>query len=400
MISVDEAIKKIKAEFALLGSEKVFLDRAVGRILAQDVAAQITYPPLPISAMDGYAVLGKDVNKGSVNLTQIGVSKAGEGFKGKLKKGQAVRIFTGAPIPDGADTVVIQENIEILNGQINVKQSVPSGKFVRSAGLDFSVGDKLLNKSQTLSPRDIGLLAAMNVSSLKVRRKPRVAVIATGDELVFPGESIGPHQIVSSNSFFLCAYIRLLGGEPQNIGIAQDNIDSIKSTLQEANRFDLIITIGGASVGDFDLVQKVLGGETWNSIFYRIAMRPGKPTFFGIYCGTPLIGLPGNPVSAGVVSSILLPEAMSVMMGNDSLIQRANTALLGNDLCENDDRQDYLRADLKVGENGALIATPYRLQDSSMMQNFAKAKCLVIRPPFIGPSVKGDIVNILKLLQT
>jgi len=324
-------------------------------------------------------------------------SAAGAGFKGKVGARECVRIFTGAPLPEGTDAVVIQENAQADDATVTMNESAKPGAWVRPAGLDFKAGQVLLKAGRVLSARDIGLAAAMNVPWLRVRRRPRVAIIATGDEVVMPGDPVGPDQIVSSNSVALAAYVTALGGEPINLGIARDTAESLKALVAGVKGADLLVTSGGASVGDYDLIRSVLGEEGLDINFYKIAMRPGKPLIFGRLGDTPMLGLPGNPVSAGVCSVIFLKPAMEVMLGIDRRDGPAPTALLGRDLGANDKREDYLRATLCADSDGQLVATPFDKQDSSMMAFLAQADCLVVRPPFAPPAKKGERVRIVPL---
>jgi len=397
MISVEQALDNVRAGFTPIGCETVSIDQALGRVLGENVASRVTQPPKDVSSMDGYAVRAADVATVPVTLTRIGESQAGDGFDGEVGPGQTVRTFTGAPIPAGTDAIVIQEVTEVDGDQILISESSDTGRFIRPAGLDFSHGDILITEGTVLSARDIGLLAAMNVPWVKVRRRPRVGIIATGDEVVMPGDPLGPDQIVSSNSLALSGYISALGGEPVNLGIAQDTTESLREILAAAKGMDLIMTIGGASVGDYDLVQQVMGEKGLKLEFYKVAMRPGKPMIFGHLGGIPVIGLPGNPVSAGVTCVVFLGVAMDIMLGIDSDDGQKETAVLGRDLGENDQRQDYLRAELTRTEDGALSACPFEIQDSAMMERFARADCLVIRPPHATSAKAGERVEIIRL---
>lgn len=398
MLSVDDALARITAAFQVLPSEQVALPDALGRVLATDVAARLTQPPVAVSAMDGYAVAAADVATVPTTLKQIGMSQAGLGFADRIEAGQCVRIFTGAPVPDGADAVVIQEVTDVNGKAVTIKESVVAGADIRPAGLDFSEGEVLIKAGKRLTARDLGLAAAMNVPWLKVRRKPRIAVMATGDELVMPGEPKSSDQIISSNSIALGAYVRVLGGEPINVGIARDTVESFRQTLAGAAGADILVTIGGASVGDFDLVRQVLGEDGLKLDFYKIAMRPGKPLIFGHLGDVAVLGLPGNPVSAGVTSVIFLRAAMAAMMGLDTeAMPDTAMAILGRDLPANGIRQDYMRAILASDDAGRLVASPFERQDSAMMARFAEANCLVIRPVDAPPAKAGDPVQILRL---
>jgi len=396
MIPVAEALSNILAAMPKMPTEQVPLKAGLGRVLAEDVVSRMTQPPRDMSAMDGYAVRVEDIAASPATLTVIGESAAGSGFTGTLGAGQAVRIFTGAPIPEGADTVIIQEVTDRDGDQVTIKEGADKGAFIRLRGLDFVEGHALVRGGWRLGARGLGLIAAMNVPWLMVRRKPRVAILATGDELVMPGEQPGPDQIISSNSVALCAYVEALGGEAIDLGIARDDEGSLRAMLAGARGADLLVTIGGASVGDHDLVQKVLGSEGLQLNFYKVAMRPGKPLIFGRLGNTPVLGLPGNPVSVGVTGAVFLKPAIEAMLGLPA-VETFETVRLGRDLKENDQRQDYLRAELGTDKDGQLTATPFETQDSSMMAMFTKADCLLIRPPFAPAANAGDMVDIIRL---
>ena len=397
MIPVAEARRRILEAIAMIGSEQVSLAHAAGRTLAADAIARLTQPPNAVSAMDGYAVRAADVAKAPATLTVIGAAPAGRPFAGGVGAGQAVRIFTGAPLPDGADTIVIQEDTEAKGDSVVIKEAAPLGHYVRKAGLDFKAGDALLRSGRVLSPRDVGLCAAMNVPWLTVRRKPRVAILATGDEIVQPGEALGPGQIVSSNAWALAAFVDANGGEAINIGIAPDEKATLKTMAEQARGADLLVTTGGASVGDHDLVQSALGEIGLSLDFWKIAMRPGKPLMFGKLGATPLLGLPGNPVSSLVCSLLFLAPMLAKFLGRAETEPRRVAARLGADLKSNDRREDYLRATLERASDGAIVALPFRAQDSSMMATLAKADGLIVRAP-LAPALKaGDPVEVIPL---
>ena len=397
MISVEEALGHVLSDIEPLSAEQVGLSDALGRVLARDVASRVSHPPAAVSAMDGYAVISGDVAEVPATLERIGESAAGQGFEGALAPGQTVRIFTGAPVPIGADAIVMQEDAEAQGNKVTLKEKAVPGRHIRPRGLDFEAGATLLRAGSVLTARDVGLAAAMNVPWLTVRRRPRVAILATGDELVMPGDPLGPEQITSSNSLALAAYVKALGGDPLNLGIARDSAESLNALLDGAPDSDLLVTLGGASVGDHDLVRQALKDRGLDLSFYRVAMRPGKPLIFGRLGRVPVLGLPGNPVSAGVTTVVFLKPAMEAMLGIRRDEGPGPTALLGRDLGENDRRQDYLRAALAVDEDGEGIATPFDAQDSSMMARLAQADCLVVRPPHAPPAKKGDRVRIVPL---
>ena len=398
MISVEDAIAKVLAGVERVPAETVALPDALGRVLAADAAARVSHPPKAVSAMDGYAVRAADAAKIPARLKMIGESAAGSGFKGTVESGTCVRIFTGAPIPDGADAIVIQEDTDQADGMVTVKEAPKTGKWIRPEGLDFRAGEVLLKAGAALSARDIGLAAAMNVPWLSVRRRPRVAIISTGNEVVMPGEPMGPDQIVSSNSIALAGYVRVLGGEPINLGIAPDEPKTLLAMIEAARGADLLVTSGGASVGDYDLVRQALDKTGFDLGFYKVAMRPGKPLIFGRLSGIPVLGLPGNPVSAGVCAVIYLKPLMAKMLGMTAAASEP-TALLGRDLPANDHRQDYLRAALSRNAAGEAVATPFPRQDSAMMANLAQADCLVVRPPNAPSAKTGERVRIVTLRE-
>ncbi len=397
MISVAEALERVISSVKLLSVEQVGLDGALGRVLAEDVAARVSHPPVAVSAMDGYAVRAEDLATIPATLKVIGEAMAGRGFDAVVGAGQTVRIFTGAPLPAGADAVVMQEDCDLSGDRVTVGERVHEGRFVRPAGLDFHESDTLLYSGSVLTAREIGLAAAMNVPWLMVRRKPRIAYLATGNEVVMPGDPLRAEQIISSNSLALGAYVKALGGVPVNLGIAGDDAESLVRLLAGASQADLLVTIGGVSVGDYDLVRKVLDGEGMELGFHRVAMRPGKPVMFGRLGGMPVLGLPGNPVSAGVTAVVFLKPAMETMLGIGGGGEPAPTALLGRDLTANDHRQDYLRANLGHDADGNWVATPFAAQDSAMMARFAAADCLIVRPPLAAAAKAGARVEIIPL---
>ena len=397
MIPVAEAIARITGAFDPLAAETVSLAEASGRVLAEDVIARTTQPPFDVSAMDGYAVRAADIPDAPATLTQIGAVPAGQNYDGQVGAGETVRIFTGSRMPPGADTVVIQENTTTDGDQITISVVPKKSQFIRPGGLDFRAGEVGLKAGQRLSPRAIGFAASMNHPWLSVRRKPRVAILATGDEIVMPGEPIGANQIVSSNSHALAAAVQSYGGESFSLGIAPDERQGLKAMAAGARGADILVTTGGASVGDHDLVQSVLGEIGLELDFWKIAMRPGKPLIFGRIGDTRLLGLPGNPVSSLVCALIFLRPAILRMLGLSNTETTLLPARIDSALAANDERQDYLRATLNRSEDGALGVSPFKRQDSSMMSLLAGSEALIVRPPF-GPAVsEGDRVNIIPL---
>lgn len=397
MLSVEEARARILSAFRPVAAEQVSVAEAFGRVLAEDVSARVTQPPAAVSAMDGYAVRAADVAKPPVRLRTVGEAPAGGAFEGTVGRGQAVRIFTGGPLPKGTDAVVIQEDTEADGEWVTVRVAVPTGHYIRPAGLDFREGDVCLKAGLVLTARAVGLAAAMNIPWLSVRRKPRVAILATGDEIVMPGEPLGPSHIVSSNALALAALVDSSGGLAVNLGIARDNEASLTTMAAGAQGADILIITGGASVGEHDLVQRALGSQGLELDFWRIAMRPGKPLMFGWLKETPVLGLPGNPVSSLVCGLVFLRPVLEAMLGVVARTRPPATALLGRDLGANDNCQDYLRATLSYDGAGNAIAAPFEKQDSSMLSGLVAADCLVIRPPFAPPAKAGDRVTIIPL---
>ncbi|MHA1153258.1 MAG: molybdopterin molybdotransferase MoeA [Alphaproteobacteria bacterium] len=397
MLSVEEALTRITAAFEPLPAETVGLTGALGRVLTEDVAARITQPPKDVSAMDGYAVRAADVAQVPARLDVIGRVPAGGEFEGAVGPGQALRIFTGAPVPEGADAIVMQEDTERDGDVVVIKQGVAAGKFVRPAGLDFRTGEVGLTAGRLLSARDVGLAAAMDRPWLQVRRRPRVAVLATGDEVVLPGEPRGPTQIVSSNGFSLAAFVEACGGQPIHLGIAPDDSAAIKTLVDGARGADLLVTTGGVSVGEHDLIREVLGEQGLEMDFWRIAMRPGKPLLFGRIGATPVLGLPGNPVSSLVCATLFLGPAIAVMLGRNLEGAAPETAILGEPLGANDRRQDYLRARLETDAQGHRLVRPFSRQDSSMLAILAQADCLIVRAPDAPAAEAGEVVEIVPL---
>ena len=398
LLPVAEAQQRILDAVSPLPAEQISLAEGLGRVLARNVASRRDQPPMAMSAMDGYAVRAVDVATLPATLKVVGYAPAGHAFDGSVGAGEAVRIFTGAPVPEGADTIVIQENTEQSDEVVRVIDgTAPVGRYIRPAGLDFATGDVLLPSGKVLTARDVGLSAAMNVPWLNVHRKPRISILATGDEIVMPGDPIGRDQIVSSNALSLAAFITAQGGTPLDLGIAPDEEDGLRALAAGARGSDILVTTGGASVGDHDLVQSVLGDIGLEVDFWRIAMRPGKPLMFGRIDGTYLIGLPGNPVSSLVCAIIFLTPAIRKMLGMDNLLPETGTARLGTDLPENDEREDYLRASLSRDDKGDIVATPYGKQDSSMFATIARADALVIRKPFASALRAGSAVEFIAL---
>lgn len=396
MIPLSEARARILAAAKLLPAEQVPITQGLGRVLAADVVARVTHPPTAVSAMDGWAVRTADIGAFPVTLTRIGEAPAGRPFAGMVGPGQAVRIFTGGALPDGADTVVVQEDADDHGATVTLRDGGGPGRWVRPAGQDFSVGDIGVPAGRRLTVRDLALTASMNVPWLRVRRRPRVSILATGDEVVMPGDTLAPGQIVSSNSLALCALVRQLGGEPVDLGIAGDSADSLSTLVAAASGTDLLVTIGGASVGEHDLVRSVLGAAGLELDFWKIAMRPGKPLMFGQMHGVPMIGLPGNPVSALVCAWLFLRPLLLAMQGLPS-DDEVRDAVLARDMGANDSRADFIRARLSTDGEGHLVAEPFPKQDSGMLSRLAWADCLILRAPHAPAAKAGDSVQVMPL---
>ena len=396
LIPVEEARARILKNVKPLPAAGVKLEQALGRVLAKPLKAVRNQPPFDASAMDGYAVIAADAATVPATLKLIGLSAAGHAFRGKLKRGECVRIFTGAPVPKGSDAVVIQENTSASGKAVTALQPVKTGQNIRFAGLDFRKGDTLLPPGLTLGARDIGLAAAANAPKLVVRRRPVVAIIATGDELVLPGGTPRADQIVSSNSHALAAMAQHLGATVVNLGIVPDNLKATERAIRKAAKADILITTGGASVGDHDYVQEALKNSGVAIDFWKIAMRPGKPFMYGRRKGQHVLGLPGNPVSAIVCARLFLMPLIDALLGLPT-VEDLVEARLGASMKVNDSRQDYVRAKLVEAPDGSRTVTPFDKQDSSMQRTFREAQVLIVRPPHAKVAGQGDVVQILRL---
>ncbi len=395
MISVETARGRILERIHPMGGEWVALEASLGRVLAQDLVARTTHPAEAISAMDGYAIRAQDAPEPSHCLRLIGESAAGHPFPGIVGPREAVRIFTGAVLPKGADCVIMQEDtLQQQAGTITLSVTGTPGRYVLPAGLDFSQGQTLLTAGTRMRPRQIGLAAAMNHSSVLVRRRPRVALLSTGDEVVMLGTAPGMGQVVASNAPALAALIAANGGEPVTLGIAADTRESLSAMIQAAKGCDLLVTSGGVSAGDHDLVQQLLIEHGLDLAFWKIAIRPGKPLMFGTLGGVPVIGLPGNPVAVLVCGYVFLLPALRTLLGLEP-IPPPLTAILGADCLANDARQEYLRGSLSRKVDGTMVATPFPFQDSSILSGLANANGLIIRRPFAPEAKAGEPVDVL-----
>ncbi|MBV9992218.1 MAG: molybdopterin molybdotransferase MoeA [Alphaproteobacteria bacterium] len=392
MIPVEDAIRRIVAAFAATDAETVSIAEAAGRVLAEDARACMTQPPAPVSSMDGYAVRCADV-PGTLRL--IGSSPAGHPFGGKVSAGETVRIFTGGVVPEGADGIVIQEDSSADGESVAMKVAAKPGKHIREAGMDFKTGDVLVRAGRRLSARDVSLLAAGDLAQASVRRRPVVAIAATGDELSPPGAPRGAGGIVASSGYGLSAMVARWGGAPLDLGIFPDRMDAIGSIAERAKGADVIVTLGGASVGDHDLIQKALGPKGFALDFWKIAMRPGKPLIFGRLGDTPLLGLPGNPVSTLVCALLFLKPAVAALLGETQTAPPV-TARLAHALPANDARQDYLRAQLS-SRDGERFVEALPVQDSSHLTALARADALIVRAPHAPAAAQGERALIIPL---
>lgn len=399
MISLEEARGRILAGLRPTGPETVALAAGWNRVLARPVVARLTQPPADVSAMDGYAVRAADAVSGAL-LRVTGAAPAGRPFADALAPGEAVRIFTGSFVPAGADAILIQENASAEGSALHVLEGVAAGRWIRRQGLDFTAGQELLPAGRRLTARDIGLAAAANHPWLAVHRRPRIGILATGDEIALPGEKLPPGGIVSSNAHALAALVASAGGEAVILPIAPDDAGSI-AALAGAGGMDLLVTTGGASVGEHDLVQKALGSINtpggFALDFWKIAMRPGKPLIWGRLGAMPVLGLPGNPVSALVCAVVFLLPALARMQGLAEAGPHSIPAVAGADLPENDIRADHLRASLTRDADGNWVATPAGRQDSSMLAVLAAADALILRAPHAPALPRGGAVQVIPL---
>ena len=399
LMPVSDALAAVLAGAEPLPEEMISLDEAYHRVLARDVAARRTQPPQAMSAMDGYAVRAADAAAINSGLTVIGEVAAGRPFAGTVGAGEAVRIFTGGVVPGGADAVVIQEDTVADGKRITIKEAAIAGRHIRPAGVDFREGDVLLRKGSRLTERDLALAAGMNHPHLAVFRRPKVAILATGDELVMPGTTPGHGQIVYSNGYALHALARSEGAETIDLGIAADTLEATTAGIRRARESgaDILITTGGASVGDHDLVQQALRDEGIAMAFWKIAMRPGKPMMHGRLGTMGVIGLPGNPVSSYVCAFLFMVPLIRALSGRSVIHHRRERAVLGRDVGANDQREDYLRAHLEERDDGTRVVLPVNHQDSSLLANLAAAQVLLVRAPFAPKAEAGTACEVLRL---
>jgi molybdopterin molybdotransferase len=396
MLSVDAARARILAGLAPVPAEIVGLVEAWGRVSAAPVLARVTQPPYHVSAMDGFALKAADGAAGA-RLRVVGSAPAGHPWHGTLEHGEAVRLFTGSILPQGADAVVLQEDTDAADGWVAIHDAAIAGRHIRRAGQDFALGATLVAAGRRLTARDVGLAAAGNHPWIVVHRRPRVAILATGDEIALPGEPIPPGGIVSSNAHALAAFVRALGGEAMVLPIARDDVASIAEGADAARGADLLVTTGGASVGEHDLVQAGLGQRGMTLDFWKIAMRPGKPLMHGRIGDLPVLGLPGNPVSALVCSVLFLLPALARLSGLPAVAPPTSPAVLGAALAANDHRADHLRATLNESDDGTLVATAHERQDSAMLRLLTQSDALILRDPHAPAAGRGSPVRVIRL---
>jgi molybdopterin molybdotransferase len=396
MISVEAARDRILAALHPTPAEVVALANAWHRVTAEPITARLTQPPADVSAMDGYALRAAD---GTLNATLkvIGSAPAGHPFDGTIGPGQAIRLFTGSVVPQGADAILLQEDATTTGTNVQVNEAVAAGRHIRRAGQDFAAGDAVLPAARRLTARDIGLAAAANHPWLTVHRRPRVAILATGDEIAMPGEPIPPGGIVSSNSHALAALVRASGSDPVILPVAADTREAVAAVADAVLGIDLLVTTGGASVGDHDLIIDGLKTRGLELDFWQIAMRPGKPLLFGKLGPVAVLGLPGNPVSALVCSILFLLPALSRMSGLPAAPPPTIQAIAGAPLRANDHRADHLRATIATDPHGRIIATPFPVQDSAMLRRLAHADALILRAPNAPALPEGNEITIIRL---
>ena len=401
LLSLDEAINKIKSNFQKIGNEDIFLKDALGRCLAKPIISNVDNPKYDVSSMDGYAINYKDYfdlrDSKIKEFKIVGESSAGLPYSKKINSLETVRIFTGAKLPKGSNTVIIQENVKVSKSgsYIIIDESPKKSQFVRKKGLDFKKNNIIFKEGTILKSRHLGSIAMTGQAWLTVSRKPTVSILSTGNEILKVGEQISKDKIPSGNSLMLASMVQEFGGIARILPVAKDNLQDIYEILENALDSDLIITTGGVSVGKYDLIQKALSKFKNKIEFWKIAMRPGKPLLFSKINNTPLIGLPGNPVSSGVCSLIFVNIAIRKMLGDNSYFPLLENGILNGNMSKNDKRLDFVRAKSSYN-NGVLNVTPFNLQDSSMITNFSRADCLIVRDPFEKSIINGENVKVLR----
>lgn len=393
LISVDEAHHLLAEQRLTPRIDSLPVADAQGHTLAQAITAKVSRPPNAVSAMDGYAVRLADVSEAGARLEVIGEAPAGAPFAGTIGKGQAVRIFTGGEIPEGADHIVIQEDVSREDKLVTCRNAYDTSAYVRPAGMDFRTGDPLLEAGTRLEAAELALIAAANHGKVPVWRKLRVGILANGNELKAPGSDLAPGEIVNSNPAGLAALIRGWGGEPVDLGIADDSMESIRNSVETASHIDIFLPVGGASVGDHDLMRPAFAAEGFEPVFAKIAVKPGKPTWFSTRGNQRVLGLPGNPASALVCAHLFLQP----LLNRSGLPQVP--ARLASPLKANGAREQYLRAEVHVSEDGVLLTKAADNQDSSLITPFIKAGGLIRRRPDAPALETGETVDLLLTRQ-
>ncbi len=394
MITVTEALQQVTDLFTPLEVETVPLREAAGRVLAQNVQATRNQPPFAASAMDGYAIRASELQVGAT-FRVIGEAAAGNAFDGRVNPGETARIFTGAPVPEGVDHVVMQEDVTRAENVITISQTFEDKPYIVPLGDDFAVGDEV-SAPLRLRASHVALMASMNIAEVPVFRRPIIALVATGDELVMPGETPGPDQIIASNSFGLAAMLEAAGAEIRMLPIAKDTPQSLRLVLTLCAGADMIVTIGGASVGDHDIVHSVATELGLETSFYKVAMRPGKPLMAGRLMGIPMVGLPGNPVSTMVCGQVFLIPAVQKMLGLGSDPLEREQVLLASPLPKNGSREHYMRARLTT-KKGQVYADPFSRQNSALLTVLADADAMLVRPVNDPAREIGATVEIIRL---
>ena len=394
MISVQDAISALTQHRAAGADVLTPLSKALGGRLARDVLAKVTLPPRDASAMDGYAVRFSDVGKAGAQLTVIGEAPAGSPFRGAVGQGEAVRIFTGGAVPEGADHIVIQENASREGDILTTTTTNETRRHIRKAGIDFTKGETLITAGTQLSPAHIALAAAANHDTLPIYKRPVIALIANGDELKEPGSPVQEGDVIGSNAAGLGALIQSWGGEVMDMGIAKDSVAAITALIEAASAADIIVPIGGASVGDYDYMRTAFKEAGLELVFEKIAVRPGKPTWFGKLGEQRVLGLPGNPASATVCAHLFLKILMNRA---DNIV--TTKAKLTQALSANGPRETFARGRKEVSDDGIAKVTPFPRQDSSLMTPFAKANVLLRLPPNTGPWDEGDVIDVVSLIS-
>lgn len=392
LLPVPEALETILNRSHPIETEIISIHDALGRVLADDVRSQLTQPPFAASAMDGYAVRFDDIGG---PLTLIGESQAGKSFDGSLSNGEALRIFTGAPVPVGADTVIMQENTSFEGNQVTINECRAKGINIRKIGEDFKKDDILLKKGVKITARHIAVIAAGNVEKICVYRKPKVAILSTGDELLDVGSEISPDKIVNSNVPLFMALIKENGGIPVNLGTARDTLDDVKAKISKVKDVDIFVSIGGVSVGDYDIIKDVLKDAGLKVDFWKVAMKPGKPIVYGDFKGIHYFGMPGNPSSAYICFVNFMLPAMNKMQGLDQYGYPISHAILDHDIKEGSGRMNFMRAIYTENQDGIKTVSANFSQSSALLKTMSDANCLLIRDVKAPPAKAGELVKIV-----